>query len=402
MTYQKGNTVSVQRCFVKLLALSGALLWLAGCTQTIILFKPSKYLDPLPLAGKPASEQKADPLLKEQWNLNKIGADETRIYSNQFAGNYNVRVAILSTGVDYNHEDLIGQIDINRSKITPVAIGELPVSNTSKPLDDGNVNLDVVNDVVGYDVVDNDGFAYDRHGAGTAIAGIIGARQNNGVGIAGLMKEVTLYPIRYINDNGQTDVSKLVAALNVVVQKRPNVVFIQNTQLRFGGQKNDPQVAQAEMQFLREALAKVAALKIPIVTGAGDDMADFGNNDIERVLRSFDNIIVVTSSDREDNLSFLANFSFTNVLTAAPGDAVITTLPGNKYGPVSGTAVAAAHITAALALARAQLGDRVGLEKLTPVLTSASGSDQVRGLMRVSQGGNRLNMVKFLNEIQKL
>ncbi len=379
------------------LALAGSLI---GCTQTVIVFKPSKYVDPMPdLSQKavPPGQEKADPMLKDQWNLKKVGIDEAAVGTAALQGNYNIKVAILSTGVDYNHEDLIGQIAINKAELTQQAPGDKIGLNRK---DDDNNGL--VDDVVGYDVVESDGFAYDRHGAGTAVAGIIAARQGNGLGIAGIMRDVVIYPVKYINDNGQSSVPNLISALDVALKSKSDVVYIQNVQLKLGGNQKNADVVGAELEMVRQALQKLKDAKVPVVVGSGDDMGDFGSSEMDKVLRSFDNVIVVTSSDASDSIGFMANFSFRNVLTSAPGEDVLTTKPLNQYGKVSGTAYAAAHVTAALALAKASIGSRVGYAELIPVLASAKGSDQVPGMARFSRGGNRLNITKFLTEAKSL
>lgn len=379
------------------LVIAGSIM---GCTQTVIVFKPSKYVDPMPdLSQKtvPPGQEKADPMLKDQWNLKKVGVDEATLATTTLQGNYNVKVAILSTGVDYNHEDLIGQIAINKAELTQTAPGDKLGVNRK---DDDNNGL--VDDVVGYDVVDSDGFAYDRHGAGTAVAGIIAARQNNGLGVAGLMRDVVIYPVKYINDNGQSSVPNLVAALDVALKSKSDVVYIQNAQLKLGGDNQKQNVGAVELELVKMALQKLKNAKVPVVVGSGDDMGDFGSTEMEKALRSFENVIVVTSSDSADAIGFMANFSFRNVLTAAPGEEILTTKPLNQYGKVSGTAYAAAHVAAALALAKANSGQKFSYTELIPVLTSAKGSDQVSGMARYSRGGNRLNIPKFLSEVKSL
>jgi subtilisin family serine protease len=380
--------------FVLTVALSASLI---GCTQKIIVFKPSPYVDPLPnLNAKVVNDSKPDPRLDEQWNLAKVGLTKDVMNSGLTQGNANVKVAILSTGLAYNDDEFIGQVSINRDHLVQGGPGEAWKPIAKEQLD-GELG-----DIVGYDVVDDDGLAYDRHGAGTAIAGIIGARQNNGVGISGIVRDVTLFPVRYINDNGQTTIDKLAKALDVVIETSPAVVFIQNTQIRIGGRNEDEDVVTAELDLIREKLEKVKEAKIPVVIGSGDSMEEFGASKLDAIFRSFDNVVVVTATDPQDKLSFLANFSFGNVHTGAPGEKVLSTKPGNQFGYVSGTAVAAAHITAALALAKSIVGDKVGYEKYVPLLMSSEASDSVPELERFSRGGNRLNIVKYLTAVQKL
>lgn len=101
-----------------LASLSIGVIALSGCTQIMILFKPSAELDPMPTTEKPAVvKDEVDPMLEKQWALKAIGVNEELLKSPLLAGNANVKIAILSTGVDYNHEDLQGQIYINKDEI---------------------------------------------------------------------------------------------------------------------------------------------------------------------------------------------------------------------------------------------------------------------------------------------
>ncbi len=368
-----------------------------ACTRTVILFKPKPNIDPMPSSSACPQKNEEDPLAKDQWTLPQLGLTPELIKAGAANGNANVRIAILSTGVDYNHEDLCGQVAINKSEITQKAAGDKPDVNQ---IDDDGDGL--VDNVVGYDVVDGDGFAYDRHGAGTAVAGVIAANQSNGAGITGLMKQVTLLPVRYIDNNGQTSVGALSAALSAAIKLKPHVVFLQTAQIQLGGhEQNSMQIAD-ELTLVRGYFDKLRAAKIPVIVGAGDDMSQFGATEMDKMLKSYENVLVVTALDKEGKRTLLANIHNQDVVTAAPGEAILTLKPGNKYGEVSGTAYAAAHLTAAVGLARAQLGDRMEITKVINALVSVNGSEPDVALERDTRGGTRLQIVKFLNEVKSL
>ena len=381
----------VTRYFATLATLG---LTLSACTETVILFKPSPNLKPMPNTSACPQKDEIDPLFKDQWNLAQIGVTEDVLKSTTLTGNANVRVAILSTGIDYNHEDLCGQVAINKAEIVQKGAGDKPA-----PAREDTDKNGLVGDVAGYDVVDGDGLAYDRHGAGTAVAGIIAANQRNGVGISGLMNKVSLIPIRYIDDNGQTSVAHLAAGLEAALKLKPNVIFIQTAEIPLGGRQQDPEVMAAESGLLRSYFNRVREAKIPIVIGAGDDMGEFGSSEVDKIIKSFDNILVVTSLDRDAKKSLLANSHSQDVVVAAPGEGVMSLKPGSKYGTVNGTAYAAAHVTAALALARSSLADRLEMSKVVNALVSVSGSDIDESLERDTRGGTRLNIVKFLAQM---
>ncbi len=375
-----------------LASLSIGVIALSGCTQIMILFKPSAELDPMPTTEKPAVvKDEVDPMLEKQWALKAIGVNEELLKSPLLAGNANVKIAILSTGVDYNHEDLQGQIYINKDEITQNAIGDKPGVNR---IDDDKNGL--VDDVVGYDVVDGDGFAYDRHGAGTAVAGIIAAKTNNGLGIAGIMKNVTLYPVRYINNNGSTNAQNLAEAISTSLKFEPHIIFIQNTQIQVGGRRGKEDVAAAELSVLRAALDAVKEKGIPVIVGAGDSMEMFGQASLDKLLESYSNIFPVASLNKDNRLSMLSNHGRNAVLIAAPGEDILTLKPGNKYGEVHGTAYAAAHVTAAVGLLRAKLGQNFKVKDVRNLLLSKQASDYDADLFKVTQGGTRLNLTKLL------
>ena len=90
------------------------LLLLAACTAREIVFKPAAQIDPLP-ATEAVATAGVDPLASAQWNLRKIGLDAAALAT--AGGSATLTIAVLSTGVDYNHEDLVGRIAINQQEL---------------------------------------------------------------------------------------------------------------------------------------------------------------------------------------------------------------------------------------------------------------------------------------------
>lgn len=368
-----------------------------GCSQFTILFKPPAQLDPVP-----ASKVERAKVEKEKesvsWSMSAIGlTDDFYRESAETRGNVNIRVAILSTGIDYNHEDLIGQVQINRQEITE-AVDINPSINYKD--DDGNGEID---DIAGKDFVDGDGLGFDRHGAGTAVAGIIAAK-TNGYGVKGILDLVSLIPVRYINENGQSDVPKLAQALEYARKVRADVVFVQNIDLPLGGGfMVDPTAVEIEKSLIRSALSKFEGTDIPIVVGAGESLQDFKDTSLGGVFLSSANVIAVTSTDQVGRLSLLANRGNRTVKLAAPGDKILTTAPGNRYKEVRGTAYAAAHVAGVLALAKSMYGDRLSLkDHILPAISSprsGTASDYFDQFTVVS--GTILSVPKLLNVIEE-
>ena len=313
-----------------------------------------------------------------------------------FLGNYNIKVAILSTGVDYNHKGLRGQVVINKKEIHKKSIGE-KLEVDRKDSDENGL----IDDVVGMDVIDGDGFAYDRHGAGTAVAGIIAAQSKGEEGAPmGLMNKVSIFPIRYIDDNGQSSIVNLAAALAVAITIKPHVVYIQNISLSMG---ENPEQRQAEMNSVEVNLRELQEMKVPVIIGAGDEFTVYGEKGLEEVFRKFSNVIVVNSINKDFKKPFLSKYHTTRVTTAAPGVDILTLGLNNSYTKVSGTSYAAAHVTAAVALAISNYGqhrEQARPDKIKRALYSHEGGDYVPDLVGYNRGNNKLNIVKFLTRLK--
>lgn len=363
-----------------------------GCTQYVVLFSPPANLDPLPL--KLSQVQKPEAATEQiPWNIAGVGLSDKSVDNPKLKGNVNIKVAILSTGIDYNHEDLVGQVAVNWKEVTEAS----SIKPSQNYVDDDNDGL--VDNIVGWDVVDGDGLAYDRHGAGTAVAGIIAARVN-GLGIRGVVDQVTLYPIRYINDNGQTDAPKLADALSYAAKAKPDVVFVQSADLPLGGARQDPNVMALERSLIDRQLKELANLGTPVVVGAGESLSEFETTSLGSTLMKHPNVIVVTSVNKDGNLALLANRGQKTVALGAPGDKVHTTLPGNKYGEIRGTAFAAAHVAGAIALAKAQYGDKMTLaDHLMPAVIDPKSLKPNPAIEFVVRSGSVLDVPRFIEAI---
>ena len=373
------------------LILAATMVANASCSVKSILYKPSRQLDPQPVTDPAEPPRQPDPMIEQQWSLDRI---QYGAIADMQTGSANVRIAILGTGIDYNHPELLGRVLINEREF---AANDLAATPSGNHLDDDGNGL--VDDVVGYDVIDNDGFAFDRHGGSTAVAGIIAARHHNGIGIVGLMSDVRLYPVRYIDDNGRTSVFHLIRALQIAEQAAPHVIFIHSTQFRLGGRFGDEAIAKVELDLLQQQLNRIRGRNIGIVIGAGSNNRLFGSRKIDVTMRSMDNIIVVTSSDEHDKKDLVANHSLQYVATAAPGTKILTLRPNGGFATLSSTAFAAAHVAGAYGLVVANYGP-VGYRRIIAALTSKSGGDVVETLADYSIGQNRLNLKKLLAAIR--
>lgn len=229
-------------------------------------------------------------------------------------------VAVIDTGVDLNHQDLKDNIFVNTAEIPGNGID-----------DDGN---GVIDDVNGYNAAADSNNPIDENGHGSHVSGTIGAVGNNGKGVTGVNQQARILPIRFLGKDGAGTADAAIKGL--VYANKMGARVINNS---WGGNKFN--------QLVFDALADSKAL---IVCAAGNEAYD---NDVRPVYPAdypLDNIISVTAHDRRNEFPRFANRGEKSVELAAPGVDITSTLPGNKYGLLSGTSMASPHVAGAATL----------------------------------------------------
>ena len=389
------KTQKTQMLRLSLLALAG--FFLANCSARDIVQEANPSLDPNPLTVDSTSlKSGVDPLAAQQWNLDRILAKG--LTSND--GSKRIVVAVIGTGVDYTHEDLAGNIYINRNEWKSLTPGAQDSRDGTD--DDGNGYVD---DFIGYDFVENDGLPFDRNGAGTSIAGVLGAVSNNSKGITGLVPNVSILPIRCVDSSGHILIPNLFKALKYALDMKVDVVLLHTPSYEFGSSAGNPELRQTmadlERQMLKVSIRGLEKAGIPIVASAGNTGPFVGkSNSLMVELSTSSNVVVVTSVDKADTVPFVATFSGERVHTSAPGTEILTTIPGNKYGPVSSTSVAAAHVAGAIALAVDRQFGKKEVRRLVEAFVQPAASDTVEALKFKVIGGNRLNVPKYLKYLE--
>lgn len=267
-----------------------------------------------------------DPKVRKQWTFktaSKNGISVEDAYrSSATQAREAVIVAVVDTGVDYNHEDLKDVMWVNTGEIAANGID-----------DDGNGYID---DIHGINTLvrDENGDAtadmMDRHSHGTHVSGIIGAKQNNNIGIAGIASNVKIMGIRTVpNSSDELDVDVMEA---FVYAAKMGAKIINCS---FGKAVNEAGMAVSEV--IKEIGEQYGTL---VIAAAGNS-----SQNIDKRLTypaSFENehLFVIASSTRWGSLSSFSNYGTRNVDVVAPGSAIYSTTPGNKYQSFSGTSMA--------------------------------------------------------------
>ncbi|RMG59191.1 MAG: hypothetical protein D6713_06130, partial [Deltaproteobacteria bacterium] len=175
----------------------------------------------------------SDPSFNQQWALHnrgqsilgisgKAGADISAPSAwDMTFGSPDIVVAVIDTGVAYDHPDLTGSIWNNP--------GEVPGNDLD---DDGN---GLVDDLVGWDFEDGDPDPWDPHGHGTHVAGIIAAKMDNGMGIAGVAPGSRIMVLKAGGVNGYFSTYTLVNSIDYAISKGARII-----NASWGGYSVDP------------------------------------------------------------------------------------------------------------------------------------------------------------------
>jgi len=307
----------------------------------------------------------SDPGTTSQWSLDAISATQAWDVA---TGSRSVVVAVIDSGIDLAHPDLVANLWTNPGEIA------------GNGLDDDRNGF--VDDVHGWNFAANDANVQDGYGHGTHVAGIIGAVGNNGVGVTGVAWNVSIMPLKFQDDRGVGYTGDAIKAVQYATMMRRdygvNVVVINAS---WGG-------GTGFSSLLETAIRDAGSTGITFVAAAGNSGA---NNDVAtRYPSGYDlpNVIAVGACDSTGSLAGFSDYGATSVDLAAPGTSIYSTLPGGRYGWLAGTSQAAPHVTGAVALlAAARPGISVA-EVRTAILGSVDHLPSLTG--KVATGG-RLN-----------
>jgi subtilisin len=233
----------------------------------------------------------------------------------------NVTVAVIDTGVDGRHPDLVGQLWTNKGEIAGNGID-----------DDRNGYAD---DVMGFDFVDNDNNPMDGDKHGTHVAATIGAK-NDGKGVTGVAHGAKIMPIRVLGENGGTG-EWISRGIRYAVDNGAQVL-----NLSLGSVSPNQLVLDA----VRYASQKGA---IVVMAAGNDSKAQPGYP----AAIATEVGIAVGAVDRNLKMGSFSNLAGSNAAmqyVVAPGVDVYSAVPGGRYDTFDGTSMAAPHVAGVVAL----------------------------------------------------
>lgn len=363
---------------------------------------PAIPAEPTPTTG-------SDPLFHNQWGMLDIGTTNAW---NKSRGLRNVVVAVIDTGVDYTHEDIVENLWRNAGETGTDAQGRNKSSNGVD--DDGNGYVD---DLVGWDFVSNDNKPYDlavdpfqlvfgggNPGHGTHCAGNVAARGFNGKGVSGVAPNVSIMSLRFLSEKGEGTTAGAIQAIAYAL--RNGAMITSNS---WGSEGEDP--ADPDNQALRDIIKASQERGVLFIAAAGNGHGGVGyDNDTDAnpgypASYNDDIIVSVAALDVNGALGSFSNWGRTSVDIGAPGVKVYSTTVTNKYSDTvvdlmgmkvtwDGTSMATPHVAGAAALYMSKNPGANWRQVKEAMLASVTPISSMAGK---SVSGGKLNVDALLN-----
>lgn len=295
-----------------------------------------------------ATSRPNDTLFRDQWGFDNTGQSVTASLvrgvadfdidapeawtaafgAGAFESTGGTRVAVLDTGADRGHADLLGKVKACASATNTVGIV------TEGVCDDDNLH-------------------------GTHTAGTVGANTNNGLGVAGTAPNAELAIFKFLNAAGTGFLADEIAGIRWAYQKANAKVM----SMSFGSY--DPDDTE------RRALADAQQAGVLLVAAAGND-----GDETRNYPGYYPEVMSVASTSASNTVSSFSTCN-SDVEIGAPGEDIWSTFPGNSYGVISGTSMATPHVAGAAALVMSELGLTASQtrSKLASTATAVAGDD---------------------------
>jgi subtilisin family serine protease len=264
--------------------------------------------------------------LSDQWDMQRIGME--KVWDN-YTGSKKIVVAVLDTGLNYNHEDLQNIMWVNSKEI----------ANNSKD-DDNNGYVDDMN---GYNFVDKSPVVLDDNGHGSAVSSIIGANSNNKIGIAGEEWQATIMPVKVASSSGSASLFDIAQGIYYATDNGAQVI-------------NMSLGTSVDQTYVHDAVKYAYNHGVFMVAASGNSKTDSSKVAYPYFPAAYDEVMAVGASTPDDEAANLSNSTFIShygkkLELLAPGVDILAAAKDNKgYNSYNGTSLATPHVAGAAAL----------------------------------------------------
>lgn len=277
-----------------------------------------------------------DPLYVQTWGLANVGQADPKNQVGVAGIDINAEraweiqtgtrekiIAVIDTGIDYTHPDLVDNMWVNESE-----------KNGKAGVDDDNNG--VVDDVYGYNAITGTGNAKDDQGHGSHCAGTIGARANNGIGVAGVNWNVRMMAVKFLDAGGSGSLADAIKAIDYATKMGAHVMS--NS---WGG--------GGFSQTLMDAIKRSNEAGAIFIAAAGNEYNNNDNSPTYPSTYQVENVMSVAAIDNRGAKADFSNYGKKTVHLGAPGVNVMSTT-GGSYKSFSGTSMATPHVAGVAAL----------------------------------------------------
>jgi subtilisin family serine protease len=259
-----------------------------------------------------------DPEYSNQWGMSKINSEAAWDISQ---GSSETVIAVIDAGIYTSHPDLDEKLWENP--------GEIPGNG----LDDDNNGY--VDDIHGWNIIDDNADLSDNTGHGTQVSGVIGAETNNAQGIAGLCWNCKIMVVKVVQSGGTANYSDIAAGVAYAANKGAEVINIS-----LGG--------NSDSITLKTAVANAAQTSL-IVAGAGND-----NSDLPFYPAAYDDDVLAVAGTTSSDVKVAGSNYGAWVDVCAPGENIMTTFADGTYAQATGTSLASAFASGLAGLLKSQ------------------------------------------------
>lgn len=332
-----------------------------------------------------ASKMPNDPLMLHLWGLSNVGQkdsdgtpgvvgvdiDVEKAWEIETGSSQTV-IAVIDTGVDYTHPDIIENLWTNEAEANGVA-----------GVDDDNNG--VIDDIHGFNAIDQSGNAMDDHGHGTHCAGTIAAKGNDGKGIVGVNWDAQIMAVKFLDQAGSGTLENAILAIDYATKMGASVM---SNSWGGGGMS----------QTLLEAIQRSNQAGALFVAAAGNDAS---NNDVSETFPAnyaVENVISVAAINNVGDKAGFSNYGKRTVHMGAPGVNVFSSTAGD-YDSWSGTSMATPHVAGVAALVWSHEPKMTALEIKQRLIATVRPLASLRGKTRT---GGLVNAYNALTNTEAL